>query len=87
MSKNPTRESAKQAVTHDMVVEMVGEIGNAKIAAILAAGPTLEDLEEAVAWAAGESDVMGEERLPLTGVAAQVCNILTVDEDYNYESR
>lgn len=87
MSKTPTRESGKQAVTHDMVVEMVGEIGNAKIAAILAASPTIEDLEEAVAWAAGESDVMGEERLPLTGVAAQVCDILTVDEDYNDERR
>lgn len=82
MSNSPTRQSAKQAVTHEMVVGLVGEIGNAKIAEILAAGPTLEDLEEAVAWAAGESDIMGEERLPLTGVAAQVCDILTADEDF-----
>jgi len=87
MSKTPTRQSAKQAVTHDMVVGLVGEIGNAKIAAILAAGPTLEDLEEAVAWAAGESDVMGEERLPLSGVAAQVYDILKAEEDYNNNER
>jgi len=85
MPKTPPRRNAKRAVTHDMIVEMVGEIGNAKIAAILAAGPTIEDLEEAVAWAAGESDVMGEERLPLAGVAARVCEILTADEDYNDE--
>jgi len=87
MSKTPTHQSAKQAVTHDMVVEMVGEIGNAKIAAILALGPTLEDIEEAVAWAAGESDVMGEERLPLSGVAAQVYDIVTAEEDYNNDER
>jgi hypothetical protein len=87
MSKTPPSQDAKQAVTHDLVVEMVGEIGNAKIAAILAASPTIEDLEEAVAWAAGESDIMGEERLPLTGVAAQVCDILTADEDYDNDER
>jgi hypothetical protein len=87
MPKTPTRESAKQPVTHEMVLELIGEIGNAKITAILAAGPTLEDLEEAIAWATGESDVMGEERLPLAGVAAQVYEILTVDEDYNNERR
>lgn len=87
MSKTPTRQSTKQDVTHEMVVGLVGEIGNAKIAAILAAGPTPEDLEEAVAWAGGQSDVMGEERLPLTGVAAQVCDILTVDQDDNDERK
>ena len=85
MPKPPPSQGAKQAVTHDIVLEMVGEIGNAKIAAILAVAPTLEDLEEAVAWAAGESDVMGAERLPLSGVAAQVYDILTVDENYNDE--
>ena len=87
MAKTPTDPSGQQTVTHDMVVGLVGEIGNAKIAAILAAGPTLEDLEEAVAWAAGESDVMGEERLPLSGVAGQVYDILTADEELNDERR
>ncbi len=87
MAKPPTHGNGKQAVTHDMVVGLVGEIGNARLAAILAARPTLEDLEEAVAWAAGESDVMGEERLPLSGVAAQVYDILTADEDYYNDER
>lgn len=87
MPKTPPRESTGHAVTHEMVVGLIGEIGNARIAAILALSPTPEDLEEAVAWAAGESDVMGEERLPLTGMAAQVYDILTVDEAYNDERR
>jgi hypothetical protein len=87
MPKTPTRPNSKQAVTHDMVVHLVGEIGNARIAAILAIGPTLEEIEEAVAWAAGESDVMGEERLPLSGVAAQVYDLLTADEDYDNHER
>lgn len=87
MPKTPTRSSAKGTVTHDMVVEMIGEISNAKIAAILTARPTIEDLEEAIAWAAGESDIMGEERLPLTGVAARVCEILTADENDDSDER
>ncbi len=85
MPKTPPRESTEQAVTHEMVVGLIGEIGNDRIAAILALSPTSEDLEEAVAWAAGESDVMGEERLPLTGLAAQVYDILTAGEAYNDE--
>jgi hypothetical protein len=43
-------------------------------------GATLEELEEAAAWLAGESDVMGEERLPLTGAAAKVYEIIARDE-------
>ena len=66
---------------------MAGETGDSKVAAILATGATLEDLEEAVAWASGESDVMGEERLPLSGRAAVIYDILTADEAYEEDER
>ncbi len=85
MANEPTDQNATPTVTRDLVRELFGDITDAKIAAVLAVGPTLEDIEEAVAWAAGESDVMGEERLPLTGIAARVYEIVAADEDYAEE--
>ncbi len=79
ISKTPV---SKIPLTHDAVVDVAGDLGDAMIARILAVGATVEDLEEAVAWAAGESDVMGEERLPLAGNAARLYDFLTADEDY-----
>lgn len=76
--------AAQKAVTkldHGRIVAVVGPMDDAKIAAIEATGASLEQLEEAVAWAAGESDVMGAGRLPLTGVVAEIYDILTADEE------
>lgn len=47
---------------------------------ILALGPDAEALEEAAAWLAQESDVMGDERKALSGVAAAVYEIVVQDE-------
>ena len=74
------RQISQMDLTHDLVIKIAGDIADEKIAAILGCGGTLEDLEEAVAWASGESDVMGDERLPLVGVASEIYEILTADE-------
>lgn len=74
-------------LTHDTIVGIAGETSDAKVAAILATEATVEDLEEAVAWASGESDVMGEERLPLSGLVSVVYDILTADEAYEEDER
>ena len=82
MTRARTSQTEPTVLTGEAVRELVGDITDAKVASILALGPTLEDVEEAVAWAAGESDVMGEERLPLSGIAARVYEIVVADEDY-----
>jgi len=87
MSDNQKSRPGGQALTRETVVELAGDIDNGKISAILAAEATIEDLEEAIAWAAGESDVMGEERLALSGVAALLYDILTADEIDDDERR
>jgi len=66
--------------TRDDVIHLLGDISDHKVVEILETGATLEQLEEAAAWLAGESDVMGEERLPLTGAAAKVYDIIARDE-------
>jgi len=67
--------------TADDVVRLCRDISDARVAAILATGVTLSELEAAVAWADRESDVMGDARRPLDGRVAEVHEILTEGED------
>ena len=66
--------------TRDDVIHLLGDVSDHKVVEILETGATLEQLEEAAAWLAGESDVMGEERLPLTGAAGKVYEIIARNE-------
>ena len=76
------RDRTAKATSGD-VDEILGPMSDTRRMAILAIGPTIEDLEEAAAWAAGESDVMGELRRPASGPVAAVYDIITaVEEQY-----
>lgn len=72
---------AKSALTREQVVHMCGGIPDWKIAAILRSGATANELERALAWVEGESDVAGEARLPLSGRTADLYEILVGDEE------
>ena len=75
-------EHKSRALTPQDVRHIVGDLDDAKIAAILATDATVEELEEAAAWASGESDVMGDLERPLEGVVATVYDILMTDEEF-----
>ena len=62
--------------------DIVGHLDDAKVAAILATGASARQLEEAKAWAAGESDVMGELERPLDVVVGRLYDILTTGEEF-----
>jgi hypothetical protein len=74
-------DQSSTAVTSEDVIRLCGEMADWKLSRILASCATTNDLEVAVAWARGEDDVMGEERLPLSGRAAELYEIITADED------
>ena len=63
-------------LTHDAVVERVGDLEDAKVAEILATGATIGELDEAIAWAESESDAMGEMEKRLDERTAQIYRIL-----------
>ena len=67
------------------ILGIAGNIEDAKIAAIERSGATIEQLEEAVSWASGLSGVMSKERHPLSGVVAELYEILTADEVFGDE--
>jgi len=62
------------------IVALLGDIEAAKAEAILATGATMAQIEEAQAWVAGESDVMGDLEKPLNGTVAAVFEILSSEE-------
>jgi hypothetical protein len=71
-----------RSLTPQDVRDIVGDLDDARIAAILAIGANAEELEEAMAWASGESDVMGDLERPLTGAVAQLYDILMTGEEF-----
>lgn len=63
------------------ITEILGEIEAAKAEAIRATGASAAEIEEARAWAGGESDVMGGDLArPLSGAVAAVFDILSTEE-------
>ena len=75
-------EHRPPSLTLQDVKDVVGDLDDAKIAAIVATGANAEQLEEAMAWAAGESDVMGDLERPLTGAVAELYDILMTGEEF-----
>ncbi len=72
--------SAPKTLTHEQINGVVGDIDDMRAAEIIATGATIEELEEAVAWAARESDVMGDLRLRGSPVVGKVYDLLTAEE-------
>jgi hypothetical protein len=70
---------AGSAKLHE-IMELVGDIDAARAEAILATGATLAEIEEAQAWAAGESDVLADLQRQPSGVVAAVLEILSPEE-------
>ncbi len=69
-----------EKLTHEQITGVVGDIGDMRAVEIIATGATIEELEEAVAWAARESDVMGDLRLRGSPVVGKVYDLLTAEE-------
>lgn len=63
------------------VRRLCGDVSDQTISAVLGTGASLAELEAAVAWLQGQSEIMGEEPNPLEGAAAQVYDLLLAEED------
>ena len=75
-------EHNPSSLTPQDVRDIARDLDDAKIAAILATGANAEQLNEAMAWASGESDVMGDLERPLEGVVARLYDILMTGEKF-----
>ncbi len=71
-----------QKITRDDIIHLFGEVNDHRVVEILDTGADMEELEETAAWLADESDAMSDARLPLTGRAGQVYEILARDKEW-----
>ena len=69
------RPGSRPASLHE-IRAIVGDLEAAKLEAILTTRASAAEIEQALAWAAGETDVMGDLERPLTGPVAAVYEIL-----------
>ena len=72
--------SASTPPSYEELVRLVGQLDSERLAEIEQLQATINEIEEAVAYATGEDDIMGEARIPLIGRAADVYEIITSDE-------
>lgn len=71
---------ANMQLTAGAIRELCGDLADWKIAAIIATGASLEDLEEALAWSAGDDETTPHRHLRPQAAASQVCDILSTGE-------
>lgn len=82
----PQGDSIDRGVSLHDVAAALGDGDEMVIAEIMALNPNYEEFEIALAYAQGESDIMGEERHPLEGKAKQIYDILTAGEAWQEEA-
>ena len=73
--------SRDAAAMPDDLLRIVGDLDERKAIEILALHPTAAEIEEAAMWAAGDGDVLAKAGRPLTGIAAEIFDILSADEE------
>lgn len=81
-----TEQKSVGVPSYEELVRLVGELEPERLAEIEKLQATINEIEEAVAYATGEDDVMGEARIPLIGRAAEVYEIITADEAMDEEA-
>jgi len=82
MTKAVSRKAGDEAAAgRDDLARVIGDLEDAKTLEILALGPSVADLEEAMIRAEGEGDTLDRAGRPLASKAARVFDILTRDEE------
>ena len=83
MSASRTGDSKDPPLlTSDDIRRLGGPVADNTVAAILATGASIADLEVAVIYARGEGDYVDRLGHPLSGTVAQLTDILARDELY-----
>lgn len=70
----------EKTLTKSHIRRMFGSIDDHKVVEIMGMNPSPDDLEVAMAYLADMTDVMGENRLPLSGCPARIYEIVIRDE-------
>jgi hypothetical protein len=72
----PANPPPASSLGRDDVIRVLGELDDITVLDILALHPTVEDLEEVAVWTSGEEEVLVREGHTLSGIAAQIIDLL-----------
>ena len=72
----------KESLSGHEVRQMVGQLDDDKVTAILAVEPSRDELEAALGWASGETELMSETGQHASGKVARVLEILFRDGEW-----
>jgi len=61
--------------------QILGDMDDSTLVAIMALHPSVAQLEEARLWLDGAGDVLGKEKRPLDGVVAQIFDMLALEDE------
>jgi hypothetical protein len=75
----PAVQSAK--AVHEDLTRILGDLDDAEIVEILTLHPTVSEVEQAALWAAGEGEILATQGHTLSGVVAEIVDIVTADEE------
>lgn len=81
IKSKPPHDASSEEITREDLHSLIGDIDEMTAVEILALRPTVRDIEQAAMWVAGQGDILSREGEPLAGVAAQIFDILTADEE------
>lgn len=73
-------DDGRHPATINDVIDVLGEIDDATLSAIMDLRPTIADIEEASMWMSGDRDVFGA-GAPLKDVAGEIVSLLGGEED------
>ena len=77
---NTVATTKRRLASADEIREITGNLDDAKLLAIMALRPTIQDIEEASVCLSGDPDVFGAGK-SLPSVAGEIIAILTADEE------
>jgi hypothetical protein len=75
----PAAPSAKASLAD--VTRILGDLDDAQVAEILGLHPTVSEVEQAALWAEGEGDVLARKGHTLSGIVAEIVDIVIADEE------
>ncbi|MFN3656589.1 MAG: hypothetical protein ACK4UO_04960 [Pseudolabrys sp.] len=82
----PDSGGSNKVATREDIRSILGPVDTDKLLAILDLQPTVADLETALLWMSGDTDIFGAEP-PIKGAASEIVTILTAEESEEEEPR
>lgn len=73
-------DASRPLATAKDVRDVLGEMDDATLSAIIELRPTIADVEEASVWLSGDRDVFGA-GAPLKDVAGEIVSLLSADDE------